>query len=185
LIKASSPHASGDAITRLPVIGFLLLLAGCDPTAPPPKGDDKADIQAVYDAIARGVESRDIEAVTAYSLPAATVRFADGTELTLADWKEKARPGWGSVRSTKSKVVVETVRTTGDAAEVNYNETHDLVMIDPAGGPDKEVRSESRWRSTLKKTGDGWRISRSIELNRRAIQGRVSAGVTPQEEPKP
>ena len=163
---------------------LLIVLVGCDVTGPATKSDDKADIQAVYDRIARGVEARDISAVTAYSLPTATLRLANGNEISLADWKEQARTSWANIRSTKSKITVESVQTIGDTAEATYAETHETVTVDPAGGPDQETVYTGRWKATLKRTADGWRISRSVEESRKVTPG----GMTPppaEGEPKP
>jgi ketosteroid isomerase-like protein len=126
----------------------------------------KAEIQAIYDHIARAVEKKDLEGVTKYSLPTATVRFAGGEELSLAKWKEQARKGLAAVKTRKSRIVVDRVERKGDVAEARYSETHETVVTDPKSEKGQRIVYKGRWRATLKKTEKGWRLSRSVELER-------------------
>jgi hypothetical protein len=129
--------------------------------------DPKAEIQALFDRLARAFDKKDIDGVNKTSLANATVKYADGTELTVAQWKEHAPKIWAHVKKVKSRIVVKEVKLNGDQADVTYTETHDSTVVDPQDRKEHEIRYEGQWRVTMKKTKDGWRLSRSVELERR------------------
>jgi tetratricopeptide (TPR) repeat protein len=165
-----------------------------DPTWPPwiplttrvEEGDMKAEMQAFLDRIARAFDTKDIDAVTKTSLPTATVKFADGTELSVAQWKESARTSWVHVKERKSRFVVEDVKRQGAEAVVTYAEIHDSVVSDPRDGRDHQIGYRGKWRATMKKTEGGWRVSRSVEIESTVtVDGKPTAAKRPEEKSKP
>jgi hypothetical protein len=63
----------------------------------------------MYDEIGRAVEQKDLAGVSRFSLTTATVRYADGAELTLPEWKERAPKAWVNIKATRSRFVVTGV----------------------------------------------------------------------------
>jgi ketosteroid isomerase-like protein len=149
------------------------------------KPDTKAEIQAIYDDIGRAFEKQDIDGVTKYSLPDATAQDAEGKEVTLKEWKERARKSWADIKQTKSRFKVEEAKADGDAAIATYNEVHEMVIFDPKDGQEHKVNYQAKWRATLKKTTEGWRVSRSVELERGVTRDGVLIDQWPKEKSKP
>jgi hypothetical protein len=159
----------------------LILAAGCSAGRPAVEPDLLTEVQNVYDEIGRAVEQLDVAGVSRFSLPDASVRYADGTELTLPQWQERARKGWANVKAVKSRIVVRDVNADGDSAEVNYAERHEMTVPGTDGAADQAILYESEWRSTLERTKSGWRIKRSVELKRRVSRD----GALIDQQPKP
>jgi prepilin-type N-terminal cleavage/methylation domain-containing protein len=147
--------------------------------------DTKAEVQAIYDHIKKAIERKDLDGVTRFSLPDATVKYADGAELTLTEWKERARKGWKNIKAIKSRFVVEEIEPNGEAAEATYSETHSMVVSDLDSGKEHKIDYEGRWRVRLKKTTGGWRLSRSVELERKVTRDGEVIEKLPKEKPKP
>src|SRR6516164_2304797 len=101
--------------------------------------DIKTAAQKIFDHIGKAVEKKDIDGITKYSLPDATVKYADGSALTLNEWKDRARKGWARIKKTKSKFVVEGAKRAGGTAEATYTETHDMLVSDPKDGKDHKI----------------------------------------------
>jgi ketosteroid isomerase-like protein len=135
--------------------------------------DTRAQIQAIYDDIGKAFEKKDIEGVTKYSLPDATARYADGKGATVKEWKERARKGWAAIKQTKSRFKVEAAKADGQTAVATYDEVHDMVVIDPKDAQEHNVRYDGKWRATLRMTAEGWRLSRSVELERRVTRDGI------------
>ena len=168
------------AIIGLAIVTAAVAVAG---RSDPP--DLKVEVQAIYDHIAKSVEKKDLDGVTKFSLPDATVRFADDKELTLKEFKERAAKGWGSIKQVKLAIKVADVKADGETAVATYTETHDAVVLDPADGREHKIGYEGKWRSTLKKTPDGWRLSKSAELERRVTRDGKLIDQVPADKPKP
>src|SRR5438093_1388279 len=130
----------------------------------------KAEIQKIYDNIGKALEKKDIEGISKYSLPDARVKYADDLELTLKEWQERARKGWASIKETKARFVVETVKVDGDVAVATYAEALDMLVADPKDQHEDKISYKARWRVILKKTPAGWRTSQSTELERRVTR---------------
>jgi len=154
-------------------------------TARADKPDTKAEIQTIYDHIGQAFEKKDIDGVTKFSLPDATVKYADGRELSLKEWKERARKGWTDIKQTKSRFKVEEAKPQGDAAVATYAEAHDMVVFDAKDGQEHKVTYQGKWRVTLKQTPEGWRLSRSVELERRVTRDAVLIDQWPKDKSKP
>jgi len=163
------------------LLGIATLACGCPTDRQPAEQDLKAEVQSIYDQIAQSAERNDIDGVTRYSLPTATVRYADGTELSVAQWKELAQRAAPAVKQTKARIAVSEVVSHGDAAEATYTETHDTLVADPQGVGDHAIHYDATWRALLRRTPDGWRLSRSEELQRRITRD----GKLIDERPKP
>jgi ketosteroid isomerase-like protein len=147
--------------------------------------DTKSEVQMIFDRIGKAVEKKDIGGVTAYSLPDATVKYADGTELTLNEWKERARKGWVGIKETKTRFVVEAAKRDGGVAEAAYTEAHDMLVSDPTDGMDHKISYKGRWRVVLKETADGWRLSKSTELERRVTRDGELIDQWPKDKSRP
>ncbi len=149
------------------------------------KLDLKAEVQAIYDQIGKAIEKKDIDGVTRFSLPDAKVRYADDKELTLKEWKERAQKGWTAIKKTKSRFQVAEVKPAGETAVASYAETHEILMVDPTDGKEHKINYQGKWRATLKKTADGWRLSRSEELERRVTRDGVLIDQLPKGKERP
>jgi ketosteroid isomerase-like protein len=139
----------------------------------------------MYDQIGAAFDKKDIEGVTKFSLPDATVRYADGTELNLKQWKERAEKGWTGIKQAKSKFKVEEAKPDGDALVATYCETHDMLLVDPNDEREHRIGYEGKWQVTLTKTAHGWRCRRSVELERRVTRDGVLIDQWPKEKPNP
>lgn len=162
------------------LFSVLILAAGCTP-APPAAPDVRAEVQGIYDEIGRAVERKDLAGVTRFSLPTATVRYADGTEFTLPEWKERAQKGWTGIKATRSQFTVTDVKVEGDSAEASYTEAHEMTVAGPKDAQDHAIGYEAEWRATLARTEAGWRLKRSVEVKRRVTRD----GMLIDEQPKP
>ncbi len=146
----------------------------------------KSKVQAIFDDIAVTIEKKDLDSVGKWSLADARVRYADGKEYTLPAWRERARTAWASVKSVKSKIVVDDVRTIADSVLVNYHETHDMVLINPDDARERRILYEARWRASMQRTAEGFRLSRSHELERKiSSDGKLLEEIKAKEPEKP
>jgi hypothetical protein len=149
--------------------------ADSDPKVNDPKAAElKAKVQAIFNDIASFIEQKDLDSVVMYSLADSRVRYADGKEYTLPGWRERARTAWASVKSVKSKIVVDDVRMSADSVLVKYHETHDMVLVSPDDASERRVLYEAKWRATMQRRAEGFRLSRSYELERKiSSDGKV------------
>jgi len=104
------------------------------------------EIQAIYNCIGQAFERKDTVGVTKFSLADACVKCADGKELTLNEWQERAQNGWANIKQTKSRFKVEEVKLDGDAAVASYVEAHDMVIVDPNDGHEHTIAYQGKWR---------------------------------------
>lgn len=154
-------------------------------STPAEERNTKSEIQKILDHIGKALEKKDIDGVTRYSLPDATVEYADGTKLTLQEWKERARKSWERIKETKSRFLVETAKRDGDAAEATYTESHEMRVSDPNDGKDHTIRYQGKWRVILKKTAEGWRLSKSTEAERCVTRDDKLIDQWPKDKPRP
>jgi ketosteroid isomerase-like protein len=146
---------------------------------------DKAEVQTIYDHIGKALQKKDIDGVTKFSLPEATVKYADGKELTLKEWKERAGKGWADIKQMKSQFQVQEAQREGDATVATYTETHNMLVFDPKDGQEHKIGYQAKWSVTLTKTADGWRLKRSVELERRVTRDGVLVDQLPKDRSKP
>jgi ketosteroid isomerase-like protein len=116
-----------------------MLVTGTDAVGPKHKLDTKTEIQAIYNDLGRAFEKKEIDGVTKSSLAEATAKDAEGKEVTLKEWKDRARKGWTDIKQAKSRFKVEEVKVDGDAAVATYNEFHDMVILDPKDGQEHKI----------------------------------------------
>jgi ketosteroid isomerase-like protein len=186
-MRGSTAEDGGDRriAMRLICASICLILVVAAAMARAEKPDAKAEVQAIYDHIGRAFEKKDIDGVTKFSLPDATVKYADGKELTLQEWKERARRGWTDIKQTTSRFKVEDATPDGDAAVATYAEAHDMLVFDPKDGKEHKINYQGKWRVTLKQTAEGWRLSRSVELQRRVTRDGLLIDQWPKGESQP
>jgi hypothetical protein len=101
--------------------------------APANEPDIKGQVQAIYDQIGQSIEKKDMDGVTKYSLADATLKFADGTEMTLKEWKERAQKSWANIKEAKSGFTVQEAKPDADGVVATYTEAHEMLMSDPKG----------------------------------------------------
>jgi hypothetical protein len=150
------------------LLAFALSTVACS-SLPWAARDVEGEVQQLYDEIARGIEERDVDRVSRFSLADASVEFADGTTLRLAQWKESARASWANITQAKASIVVDDVQERDAGADVTYTETHDILVVDPKTEQEHRIEYDGRWFASLRRNADGWRIVHSREL-RRAVK---------------
>ncbi|MHC1728261.1 MAG: hypothetical protein AB9866_20025 [Syntrophobacteraceae bacterium] len=127
--------------------------------------------QSFFDTAASLFDKKDLEALVKTAVPGATLRYADGKEVTIEEWKSNMEKMLAGVASMKSKFVVEKVVSTADTMVVTYKETHDYVNI---GEKNHRYRIVSRFSATLTKTPEGLKVTRFVQFSgNRTRDGKV------------
>lgn len=118
--------------------------------------------QSFFDTAASLFDKKDLEALVKTAVPGATLRYADGKEVTIEEWKSTMAKMLAEVASMKSKFVVDKVVSAADTMVVTYKETHEYVRIDEKN---HRYRIVSRFSATLTKTPEGLKVTRFVQYS--------------------
>ncbi len=100
------------------------------------KSEDAAihkQIQSLLDSVAAMFDKKDLEGLVRTVVPGATLRYANGKEQTIEEWKSQVSKEFAGIATMKSKFKVERVVSAGDTSVATLQ-----------GGP--QLRSNSRKR---------------------------------------
>lgn len=164
----------------------LLVLCALTPYVQAKESADAADrksIQSFLDNVAGMFDRKDVESVVKTVMPGATLRYADGTEMTIEEWHANALREFANIADMKSKFTVEKVTTMGDTKVVAYKELHNYTLT---SDKKRKYRSESRWSVTLAKTSQGWTSTHFIEFSEKMTRdGKLVKPVKQRLNPNP
>ncbi len=123
--------------------------------------------QSFLNTVAEMFDKKDIEAVVQTVLPGATLRYANGVETTIEEWKASALKEFAGIATMKSRFTVEKVVLEGDTQVVTYREIHIYALSAEKG---HKYRSDSRWSVTLEKTPQGPKATHFVEFVERVTR---------------
>jgi hypothetical protein len=140
----------------------------------------KAQVQALFDQAAAGFMKKDVQAITATSVPQATLEFRDGRTLTLAQWAEGLAKDMQDWQGVSSKFVVRKAWALGkDQVGAVYTERHDFTL---ASDPGHKHGIAARFKAVLTRTPQGLRFLEFQEVEIRIT--RDGKAVHPQAAPR-
>jgi ketosteroid isomerase-like protein len=122
----------------------------------------REDIQALFNLAAASFDKKDVKGVTSTAVPDATLRYLDGTTISLEQWKANAQKEFAVMETMRSEFKVERAEVVGNSALATYTETQDYVLASEKG---HQYRSVSRWSVTLPRTPQGWRAKHFMQLS--------------------
>lgn len=129
------------------------------------KGSEDAaihkQVQSFLDSVAAMFDKKDLEGIVQTVTPGATLRYADGKEQTIEEWKPKVSKEFAGIATMKSKFKLERVVSAGDTRVATYKEIHNYTLTGDKG---HKYRNESRWSVTLAKTPQGWKATHFVEF---------------------
>ncbi len=121
--------------------------------------ETRMEVQALLDQVAAAVDAGNFDAVIATALPDAMIQYADGSRITLEQWKTEHAAMAGRIKKMTSKFVLNQVLPAGEGEFLaTYDEIHDSIETDPADGQDHAFRYQGSWDATLRFTDQGWRF---------------------------
>lgn len=138
------------------------------------KGRDSAvikEVQTYFDKVAAMLDKKDLDGVANTAIPGATLQYANGSVVTIEEWKAMATKEFADLASMKSRFKIEKVVDRGDTRIVVYSEWHSYKLA-------KEMRNQytyfGRWTVTLAKMGQGWKVTHFIEHSEKTMRnGKV------------
>ena len=128
------------------------------------KSEDAAihkQIQSLLDSVAAMFDKKDLEGLVRTVVPGATLRYANGKEQTIEEWKSQVSKEFAGIATMKSKFKVERVVSAGDTCVATYREVHNYVLTAEKG---HKYRNVSRWSVTMVKTPQGWKATHFVEF---------------------
>jgi hypothetical protein len=108
------------------------------------------------------IAAPDADEAAAIAAPDATLRYADGTTVSIDEWREIIRKSFKEMETMKSQHKILELEVEGSRAVVTYVETHAYTL--KTDSPLKYT-SISRWRTMLAKTPQGWRMKNYMQLS--------------------
>ncbi|MEI6632246.1 MAG: hypothetical protein WCP22_00350 [Chlamydiota bacterium] len=141
----------------------------------------RTDIQALLDAAAGGFNHRggmDLDEITAIAIPEATLRYADGTTMTIEKWKEKADKDCGKIASMQANYKLLEAEVEVPRASITYVTTINFRL---KADMEYKYQTVSRWSAMLIKTPTGWRVKQYMQLSEETTRDGKSLppGVSP------
>lgn len=172
-----------DKMKKIMASGFMVLFvlgALSSPVRAKESGDAgiHKQIQSFLDTVAGMFDKKDLEGLVQTVIPGATLRYSNGQEQTIEEWKSKVSKEFAGMATMKSKFKVERVVSAGSTSVANYKEIHDYVLTGEKG---HKYRNVSRWSVTLVKTPQGWKASHFVEFFEKTT--RDGKPLKPQETP--
>ena len=156
-----------NLVRTLLAVLILGVMAPCALSANVGDAAVRKDVQAGFDSVAAGFDKKDAEAVGRACLPGATLRYANGLEMTIEEWVASSAKEFAGISTMKSRFKVEKVVSSEDTRVVTYTEIHDYVLAAEKG---HKYRSVSRWSATLVKTPQGWKASHFVEFSEKTTR---------------
>ena len=75
------------------------------------------------------------------------------------------RAAWADLKRMKARIVVESIVPRGKDVEVRYTLTLNCIWTDPHPGNKHTMVPEWKLLATMRKTDQGWRANRIVELD--------------------
>ena len=122
----------------------------------------RKEAQAFLDKVAAMFDKKDVAGLAKTCVPGATLRYANGKEVTIEEWKKTTEKEFAGMATMRSKFKVEKVVVKGDSKIVTYKEMHDYTL---SGEKKNKYRSVSRWSVTLTKTPQGLLATHFVEFS--------------------
>jgi ketosteroid isomerase-like protein len=119
------------------------------------------EIQDLFDQVAASFDKKDVDGIAKAAMPDATIQYLGGKTLSIDQWQVDVKEDFAEIETMQSKFEVEKTIGEGNSAFATYTETHDYVL---ASEKDHHYRSVSRWRTTLTRTSQGWRVVYFVQL---------------------
>ena len=144
-------------------IVISLLLAG--PALAWDEARLKSQVQELLDQAAAGFAKKDAQAISATSVPQATIKYRDGRSMGMDQWREVVAKELADWQDVRSRFVVEKVWPKGkDQAGALYTERHEFGRT---SDPGHQYVISARFRALLIKTPQGWRFQEFSDLGTR------------------
>jgi len=125
----------------------------------------RGDIQALLDSAAGGFNHRggmDLDEITAIAVPEATLRYADGTTMTIEKWTEKVNEYCATTASMQAKYKLIEAEVEVPRASITYVTTLNFRL---KADMEYKYQTVSRWSAMLTKTPKGWRVKQYMQLS--------------------
>lgn len=134
--------------------------------APAQERPEWKDFQNLMNSAAYGYMNMDGVGFTNTALPDATLRYADGTTLSIAEWKKRVAESFEAVAGLKSGFKLLEVEVEVPRAKITYTVTLSYKL---KADMEHTYQTVSRWSAMLTKTRDpwsnGWRVKHFMELS--------------------
>jgi hypothetical protein len=127
---------------------------------------------------AMAIPAPDADEAAAIAVPDATLRYADGTTMSIDEWRDMVKKNFMGTETMKSQYKILELEVEGPRAVVTYTRTHTFTLKKDAP---LKYKSVSRWRTMLAKTPKGWRMKNYVQLSdETTVDGRpLAPGVSP------
>ncbi|HBA84612.1 MAG TPA: hypothetical protein DCZ95_11000 [Verrucomicrobia bacterium] len=149
---------------------LLILISGIASLGEPSKQQEAAttEIQAMFSQTASAFNRRDMAGIAQWASPDTVIILLNGKKMGIREWQAKVDPWLRKARNLHTFYKLESVEAGGQKAECIYTQRHEFVMPD-AQGRTHTYLAESRWKATIVKSADGWKISQTQELGNRTL----------------
>lgn len=137
--------------------------------ASPARAQDPAawkDFQNLMNSAAWGFTKMDGVGFLHLALPEATLRYADGTSMTIEEWKKKAAVSFEATAVMRAAFRLLEVEVEAPRAKITYSVTLNYRL---KADMEPRYQSTSRWSAMLIKTpkewSNGWRVKQFMQLS--------------------
>lgn len=136
------------------------------PAAPAQERPEWKDFQNLMNSAAYGYTSMTGKGFAHIALPDATLRYTDGTTISIAEWKKRVAESFEAVAGLKSAFKLLEVEVEVPRAKITYTVTLTYKL---KAEMEHTYQTVSRWSAMLTKTRDpwsnGWRVKQFMELS--------------------
>lgn len=150
---------------RKGLLAACMLVAVLHAGAPAVQATDEAtrkNLQALLTSAGWGYDRKDLDEIKAIALPDATIRYLDGTTLSIEEWQRKADPSFDRTESRRAQYKLLEAEVEVPRANITYTVTYNYTL---KGEPEHKYQSVSRWSAMLMKTPQGWRVKHYVQLS--------------------
>jgi len=127
----------------------------------------RKEVQAHFNSVAAMFDKKDVEGVVKTAAPGATLRYANGKNVTVEEWRAAALKEFPELATMRTKFKVEKVRSKGNTIVAVYTEIHDYKY---AKDKKNKYRSVSRWSMTATRTPQGFRATHFVEFSEKTTR---------------
>ncbi|MBI5524218.1 MAG: nuclear transport factor 2 family protein [Desulfarculus sp.] len=142
-------------------LAALLMMAMACPAAWA-KGNLKGEVQALLNQAAKALAQKDVEAAAALVTPDATLRYLNGSTMTIAQWKPMVAGELAKRQTMTARFQVNKAEAKRDRGVATYEEFYTYTL---KAEPQHKYASKATWRVALRKTPQGWRFQEFQELS--------------------
>lgn len=120
------------------------------------------EIQSLFNETSAAFNRKDSAGIIKIAAPDALINYLDGNIVSVDEWGKNITAQLQKIKNINSVFTINSIEAVGDFAVVDYSQSYDYSVV---GQRKDDYYSVSRWKATLLRFPQGWRVKSFVELS--------------------